>query len=129
MLDRYDASASRPLSVNANRWERGQRRRGKDLGASGGLRGQLAEAVDPPRMRGKRGTRGGVNSVMDAVFTASRLDDSREMSQVQVANAWKEMVLDLVVQPSQIPRQHPVSRSEVDRGFDLVYRPLGARSP
>src|SRR5215831_21105932 len=29
MLDRYDASTSRPLSVSPNRWERGQRRRGE----------------------------------------------------------------------------------------------------
>ena len=69
-------------------------------------------------MRGKRGVRGGVNSVIDPVFEASRLNDSREMSQVQVANAWKEMVLDLVVQASQIPRQHAVSRGEIDRGFE-----------
>ena len=46
-------------------------------------------------MRGKRGVRRGVNSVIDPVFTASRLHDGREISQVQVANAWKEMVLDL----------------------------------
>src|SRR5262249_10506018 len=101
---------------------------GQDLGASGSLRGNLAEAVDPPRMRGKRGVRRGVNSVIDPVFEASRLHDGREISQVQVANARKEMVLDLVAPASQIPRPYAVSRSEVDRGFDLVHRPLGARS-
>ncbi len=60
--------------------------------------GSLAEAVDPPRMRGKRGARGGVNAVIDPVFEAGCLYDAREISQVQVANAWEKVVLDLVVQ-------------------------------
>src|SRR5262249_53234281 len=46
MLDRYDASASRPLSVNANRWERGQRRRGEG-----------SWSIRRPRIRGKPAAR------------------------------------------------------------------------
>src|SRR6516164_1675303 len=45
MVDRYDSSASRPLSVSANRWERGQRRRGE---GSWSIRG-------PPRVAGRGG--------------------------------------------------------------------------
>src|SRR5215467_13335192 len=86
MLDRYDASASRPLSVSPNRWERGQRRRGE---GSWSIRRPPRVVAGAGGKRAERdGARSGSSSLLDttsAPVAAERSPMNRAFGKGEIA--------------------------------------------
>jgi len=64
-----------------------------------------------------------MSGVPDAKFEAGRLDDGRELGIVDVTDPWKEVVLDLVVEPAEVPGEQAAPAREIGGRFHLVYGP------
>ena len=61
--------------------------------------------------------------IRDPEFGAGRLYDSRERRIVAVTDSWKEMVFDLVVEPTEQPCDDMISMTEVDSALNLMLCP------
>ena len=75
-------------------------------------------------MAGERLAPGWVTVVADAELLAGRTHDRRETRVVQVTDVRQQVMLDLVIQPADVPIQQPVVRGEIHGRFDLVHGPL-----
>src|SRR4029079_2458799 len=64
-----------------------------------------------------------MNGVPDAKLAAGRLDDGRELGIVDVTHLWKQVVLDLVVEPAEVPGEEAAPTREIGGRFHLVYGP------
>ena len=91
------------------------------------IRSRPAHAINPPHVRGQRGSHRRVNAIIHPIFEACCLHNPGEPSKVQVTHRREEVVLDLIIQASDIPAEDAVARSEVRRRFNLVYCPLSTR--
>lgn len=74
-------------------------------------------------MRPEPGEEALVGVICDAVFPARLLDDAGERRVVYMANLGEQVVLHLVVEPSQVPGQEMVVLVEIRGGAQLVHHP------
>ena len=61
-------------------------------------------------------------------FRAGLLDQRRKGRVMDMADAGEEVVLDLEIQPADVPREQPIAAGEIDGRFDLVYGPARRHS-
>ena len=78
----------------------------------------------PANVRADGAAQGVVRTVADSMRPAGRFDDGRDRRVVDVADLGKQVVLDLEVEPSQVPREEAVLACEVYGGLDLMRHPL-----
>src|SRR6266536_4987123 len=74
-------------------------------------------------MRAERKSKRRLDRIAHAVAQAVALDDRRDRGIEGVRKPWEEVVLDLVVEAAQHPREELVARAEVDCRLDLVHGP------
>src|SRR5512133_2977553 len=66
--------------------------------------------------------------ISHTVLTAHRGHQRRQLLVVDVADAGKQMMLDLKIQASHVPSEQAVGTSKIDRGGNLVCGPGRALS-
>src|SRR5688572_10137437 len=64
-----------------------------------------------------------MHGIADPELGAGSLHDIRDARIVNVADAGKQVVLDLEVEATDVPAQQAVVSPEIDRGFHLVHSP------
>src|SRR5260370_8746779 len=76
--------------------------------SSGRIRSRPAHAINPPHVRGQRGSHRRVNAIIHPIFEACCLHNPGEPSKGQVTHKREEEGLDLLIQASANPTTHPV---------------------
>src|SRR2546423_13435269 len=70
-----------------------------------------------------------VGGVADAELFAGLFDQLAQRWIVNVADAMKQVMLDLEIQSAQEPAQHGIAAGEIDSGLNLVHGPVGFHFP
>src|SRR5713226_3196744 len=81
---------------------------GRSHGAFLSVGGRKAHAVQPGEVCRERAAKRGLAAVAHAVRSAGFLDDGRQRRIVQVADPRKEVVLDLEVEPAEVPPEQRI---------------------
>src|SRR3954468_23933276 len=74
-------------------------------------------------VRAQGGEERRLREVADAVLRRIAADDLGDLRIVRMRDAREEVMLDLVVEPAERPRENGVAGAEVDGGLDLVHGP------
>ena len=87
-----------------------------------------AHPPQPAEMGNETRAEGLVGRVLHSEFPAGLFDQRRKGRVMDMADAREEVVLDLEIQPADVPREQSIAAGEIDGRFDLVYGPARRHS-